>query len=561
MTTASTKIVQMGALACALFLWTAGHAFAQSDSARLQGIITDASGALAPGATVSVRNTATNQSQKTTSGEGTGAWSFPALPPGTYELTVTKTGFQAVKQPITLETAQVANLNIALTPGDVSTEVVVSGDAGLVDTATSDMGLTVQTRQIEDLPLNGRNFTELATLIPGVTRGVPGNVATGEGNNAETFRYGTSGGAALVVNGARPQANNFMLDGLDNNESLVNTIVFFPNAEAIQEFKVETSVPAAEYGRAGGAMVNTTLKSGTNTLHGSAWDYLRNSYFDARPTFASSIAEFRRNQFGGTIGGAIIKDKLFFFGDYQGFRQETPVGVDFATVPTPLMRQGNFSELLNPAPSTNATPVVIRNVLTGQPFPGNIIPSNLLNPVGVNYLNAYPLPNVPGKIEQNFTIQRQQIQNFDDFDIRGDWNATENDRFFFRDSRAHDNEVTTTRLPPNLPAGFGSGTQFTYANGGAMGYTHTFSPNLLKRIEIRLSAHGPGLSAAFRKYGGVGKLGDSECEHQRTIGGRRADWRVQQPTGVHGRLRYLPCAGEHLPNRGYTEPGSRQPHV
>ena len=134
----------------------------------------------------------------------------------------------------------------------------------LVDSVSSDIGTTVQSKQIEDLPLNGRNFTQLATLIPGVTRGVPGNAATGQGNNAETFRYGTSSGASLVVNGARPQANNFTLDGVDNNESLVNTIVFFPSAEAIEEFKVQTNVAPAEFGRAGGAIVNTTMKSGSN---------------------------------------------------------------------------------------------------------------------------------------------------------------------------------------------------------------------------------------------------------------------------------------------------------
>ena len=484
MRSTSTKIVRTGVLACALGFWMAGHVFAQSDSARLQGVVTDSSGAVVPGATVTVQDVATNRIQKVTTGEGTGAWSFPVLPPGNYDLTVSKTGFKSMKQAVTLETAQVANVNLSLVPGDVATEVVVDAEAALVDTASSDIGLTVQTKQIQDLPLNGRNFTELATLIPGVSRGVPGNVATGAGNNAETFRYGTSGGASLVVNGSRPQANNFMLDGLDNNESLVNTIVFFPNSEAIQEFKVQTSVPAAEFGRAGGATVNTTLKSGTNMIHGSAWDYLRNSFFDARPTFASSIAPFRRNQFGGTFGAPIKKDKVFIFGDYQGFRQETPVGVDFATVPTPLMRQGNFSELLNPAPSTNASPVTIMNVLTGQPFPGNIIPTASLNAVGVKYLNAYPLPNVPGKIQQNFTIQRQQIQNFDDFDIRGDWNASDKDRIFVRDSRAHDNEVTTTRLPPNLPAGFGSGTQFTYANGGALGYTRVFTPALLSELRL-----------------------------------------------------------------------------
>jgi hypothetical protein len=398
-------------------------------------------------------------------------------------LTVAKSGFKTTRQTVTLQVAQVANVNLQLETGDVSQSVNVEGTAALLDSASSDMGLTVQTQQIEDLPLNGRNFTQLATLVPGVTRGAPGNIATGEGNNAETFRYGTSGGAALVVNGARPQSNNFILDGVDNNESLVNSIVFFPPAEAIQEFRVQTSIPPAEFGRAGGAVVNTTIKSGTNEIHGSAFEFLRNSALDARPTFADTKTPFRRNQFGGTIGAPVIKNKLFAFADYQGFRQSTPIGTDFATVPTALMRQGDFSELLNPAISGLPAPITIKDLKTGQPFPGNLIPASMQNPVGLKYLNAYPLPNIPGKVQQNFEIQRQQVQNFDDFDARVDWNATEKDRVFTRFSFAQDNENTSTRLP-GLPAGFGAGSQFNNDRGDAIGYTHIFTSALLSDLRL-----------------------------------------------------------------------------
>jgi hypothetical protein len=457
--------------------------WAQSDAARLQGVLTDSSGAVVPDASVKVTDPATNRVLQTSSGATSGAWSFLTLPPGNYQLEISKTGFKTIRQDVTLQVAQVANVNFTMEPGAVSEEVTVSGAAALVDSASSDIGLTVETQQIENLPLNGHNFTQLATLIPGVSRGNPTNAATGQHNDAETFRYGTSGGAALVVNGARPQANNFMLDGLDNNESLVNTIVFFPPTEAIQEFKVQTSIAPAEYGRAGGGVVNTTLKSGTNEIHGSAFEYLRNSQLDARPTFASTISPFKRNQFGGTIGAPIKKNKIFVFGDYQGFRQSTPVSVDFASVPTSLMRQGNFSELLNPSQSGLPQPIVINNLQTGQPFAGNIIPASLQNPVGLKYLNAYPQPNVSGKVEQNYTIQRQQVQNFDDFDIRGDWLATEKDQVFMRFSYAQDPEVTSTRLP-GLPAGFGSGAQFNDDRGAAIGYTHVFGPSLLSDLRL-----------------------------------------------------------------------------
>lgn len=477
--------VRMGALlwmpcillAAALGVW------AQSDAARLQGVVADPTGAVVPGATIQVTDVATSRVLRTSSGGTSGAWSFPVLPPGDYLLEVTKEGFKPVKQRVALQVAQVANININLETGSVTAAVNVTSEATLLATATSDIGLTVGTQQIENLPLNGRNFTQLATLVPGVTRGVPGNIATGAGNNAETFRYGASGGASLSVNGARPQANNFMLDGVDNNESLVNTIVFFPPVEAIQEFTMQTSIASAEFGRAGGAIVNTALKSGTNQFHGSVFDYLRNSQLDARPTFASSRAPFRRNQFGGTLGAPILKDKLFLFGDYQGFRQSTPIGVDFASVPTALMRQGNFSELLNPAQSGLSQTYVIKNLLTGAPFPGNIIPASQQNPVGLKYLNAYPLPNILGKVQQNYQIQRQQVQNFDDYDIRTDWNTTANDRIFGRFSYAQDGEDTSTRLP-GLPAGFGSGTQFSYNRGAAAGYTHIFNPSLLSDFRL-----------------------------------------------------------------------------
>ena len=464
------------------FIFTTG-ALAQSDVARLQGTIVDQSNAVVPGADVKVINKSTNLTQSTKTDNASGSFSFQNLPAGNYELQVSKTGFQTLKQPLTLEVAQNANVKLTLPTGQITQEVVVSDTPALVDSVSSDMGTTVQTKEIEELPLNGRNFTQLATLIPGVTRGNPTNAATGASNNAETFRYGASGGAALVANGARPQANNFLLDGADNNESLVNTIVFFPPADAIQEFKVQTSIPPAEFGRAGGAIVNTSVKSGSNEIHFAAFDFLRNDELDARPTFAPTRVEFRRNQFGADIGAPIIKNKLFIFGDYQGFRQSTPVGNQFSSVPTSLMRQGNFSELLNTSVSGLPNTYAIKDLQTGAPYPGNIIPVSLQNPVGLKYLNAYPLPNIGGKVEQNYETQPQQVQNFDDFDIRADWNPTNNDRFFNRFSYAQDSENTSTFLP-GLPAGFGTGTQFSYDRGDVLGYTRVFTPTMLNDMRL-----------------------------------------------------------------------------
>jgi len=416
-------------------------AWGQTDTARLQGAVADVTGGSVGGATVTVTNLGTNHVVAIQT-ESDGSYSVPGLPVGRYKIDVEKQNFKPVTREVTLQISQVAAVNFTLALGSVSEAVTVTAEAALVDSASSAMGDVVQSRPVTELPLNGRNFTQLATLIPGVTRGVPDGQATGAQGNAETFRYGNTGGAALSVNGLRPQANNFVLDGVDNNESLVNTVIFFPPAEAIEEFRVQTSVASAEFGRAGGAIVNTAIKSGTNEYHGSAFEFLRNSQLDARPTFAPQRNPFRRNQFGGTLGGPIVRNKLFVFGDYQGLRQFQPKSTDFATVPTAEFRNGNFSQLLNPALSGLSQPIAIRDLTTGQPFPGNIIPQARLNPAGQKYLNAFPMPNTNGgKVTQNYVTQRNETQSFNDFDIRTDWNIRESDQLFGRFSYGEADKV------------------------------------------------------------------------------------------------------------------------
>ena len=220
----------------------------------------------------------------------------------------------------------------------------------LVDTSTSSTGEVIQGRQVTELPLNGRNFTQLALLTPGVTRGAYGDISMGGtgGSAAETFRNADTGGESLVVNGLRSQANNFILDGVDNNEALVNSIMFFPPAEAIQEFRVNTSVAPAEFGRAGGAIVQTQIKSGTNQIHGSAFIFDQQSAYNPH-AYHSPLTPQHRNQFGGTIGGPVWKNKIFLFADYQGLRQKSPAGTEYTFVPTALQHSGDFSELMLPA--------------------------------------------------------------------------------------------------------------------------------------------------------------------------------------------------------------------
>ncbi|MCU1331399.1 MAG: hypothetical protein JWM08_391, partial [Candidatus Angelobacter sp.] len=315
-----------------LLLLLPGLLFAQTDTGRVRGTVTDPQGAMLGGARVTLTNTDTSLAKATTS-NSEGTFDFDAVPRGHYKVEVQQKGFRAASAAFVVEVSQVKQVNIRLEIGEAAETVDVSATVPLIDLETSSMGEVIQGRQVTELPLNGRNFTQLALLTPGVTRGNYGDQASGVNNNVETFRNGETGGAALSVNGLRPQANNFILDGLDNNEALVNGINFFPPAEAIEEFRVNTSVAPAEFGRAGGGIVQTSTKSGTNAIHGTAFWFIRNSAFDANNAYFGAPdpvtnqvkkAPFKRNQFGGTLGMPLIKNKLFIFADYQGLRQDRP---------------------------------------------------------------------------------------------------------------------------------------------------------------------------------------------------------------------------------------------
>lgn len=508
-----------------LILSFAIFATAQTDSARLTGTITDAQGAVVANATITVTNVGTGRVQIVQSGSA-GEYNFNALPPGTYKLEIKSGSFKTVTQTITLQVTQVAAANFKLEPGTVSETVEVKSDVPLVESASSNISEVIQGRQVTELPLNGRNFTQLATLVPGVSRGVLDGKVSGASGSAETFRYGSSGGASLVVNGLRPQSNNYLLDGVDNNESLVNTIIFFPPAEAIQEFRVDTSIAPAQFGRAGGGVVNTSIKSGTNTLHGSAFFFTRNDALDARRYFDHKYdsngkeipkQEFRRHQFGGTIGGAIIKNKLFFFGDYQGWRQFEPAsGWEYATVPTALMRKGDFSELSR----------TIYNPTTGAAFEGNVIPSSMINKAGQNYLNAFPMPNCGptqdpscGAIERNFKIQRNRIQKFDDYDVKVDYVIGQNDTMFGRWSYGKEDSTTSSRLLSTLPAGWGAGNNISRPRGVALGETHVFSPNLINEFRFGFTRTKMGYEPPMQNQAVSADLGIANANTNNLLGG------------------------------------------
>ena len=492
----------MASFACLLLL-TGPTLCAQTDTARITGSVADQLGAVIPGAALTVTSLEQGTTYSAVS-DGEGNFAIPGLPRGTYNVSVSANGFESESQGVTLDVSQIQAINFKLSPGAVTTSVTVTDAAPLVQTSTSSQGEVIQGRQVTELPLNGRNFTALALLTPGVTRGQYGSSASGVNGDAETFRNQESGGGAVSSNGLRQQANNYLLDGIDNNEALVNTLVFFPNIDATQEFRVNTSIAPAEFGRAGGAIVQTSIKSGTNDIHGSAFEFARSSIFDANPNYSffgaapQSALPFKRNEFGGSVGLPIIKNKLFVFGDYQGYREDTPLNAQFVTVPTSLMRTGNFSELsdwatANPGQSTTSNPAcadsgpnvgAIYDPLTCTPFSGNLIPGGRQNSAAVKYLNAYPLPNVPGTdngTENNYRTIRRQITHYNTFDTRVDGSIGANDQLFARFAYDQSDFNRTSEFAA-LPAGFASGANTVHARGVAAGETHIFGVNLLNEF-------------------------------------------------------------------------------
>jgi hypothetical protein len=494
---------------------TAPSLWAQTDTGSVRGTVADQTGAALPGAGVELVDTDNGFKQDAVT-DTTGNFHFEAVVRGNYKITVNASGFESAAQSFPLNVSQVLALNFQLKPGSTSTTVTVTSAAPIVDTTTSSVGDVIEPKQVVNLPLNSRNFTQLALLTPGVTRGGYGSAASGVNGNAETWRYGDNGGAALSVNGLRAQANNFELDGLDNNDALVNTIVFFPPVEATDEFRVTTAVAPAEFGKAGGAIVQSSIKSGTNSYHGSAFFFDRDQIFDANPNYSfgntlQTAPAYRRTQFGGTLGGPLpfLHHKLFLFGDYQGLRMVEPEGETFQSVPTALMRTGDFSELITdstqnggysstnpsvpygPVTGCNTTPSPVMGTIydpvTCAPFPvvngePNVIPSGRISPVALKYLNAFPTPNnTNGSIGSNYFTNPLETQHMNDFDVRLDWKPTDKDSFFGRYSYGQDVQIKSS-LFPNLPAGYGSGYNPIHPRGIAVGYTRILTANLVNQF-------------------------------------------------------------------------------
>jgi len=504
---------------------------AQNNKGAIVGTVRDPNDALVTTAKIKVTNAKNGEVREAdTSGEGT--YTVTNLDPGTYNVTADAQGFQTV----TIESVQVEtnsrlplDIKFGAVAGGVGTVTVTAESAPLVESETSVRGDLITGRQVTDLPISQRNFTLLAALSPGVTRpnlgllGGGGNFVNGGGgqNNTESTRFRESGGSVLVVNGARATNNNFTLDGVDNNESQFGQIAIYPNPDAIAEFKIESSVPSAESGRAGGGIISTTFKSGGNSVHGTVGEIYQGRFWSAAASkfddnVTNIVPNYVTHNYYGTVGGPIFlpkpgeggspiydgRNRSFFFFSLNGQRNSTPIfggtgDPQAVPVPTARMRVGDFSELLAPGlrtyPLAGGGTVVAQNgtifAPNGTPIPGNDL-RNCASCGGFstfarNYINAFPLPNLPGA-GRNYSTNRKEHAIVNSYDVRIDQRLHGNNNFFARYSRsntarARDNFFPLGSSPTgnDLPAGPSAGDEFGNSKGFTMGDTHIFSPSVI----------------------------------------------------------------------------------
>jgi hypothetical protein len=530
-------------------LCSAAPSLAQVDAGSILGNVTDSSGAAVSGASVTLSNEGTGAELTMTTGND-GQYKFTPVRIGSYKLTVTVQGFQTSTQHgINVNVGENVVANFTLKPGSVSETVTVESTVPVLQSQDASVGQVIDSKSVNDLPLNGRNFTFLAQLAAGV-------------NTPQADTRGNAASGAFSANGNRPAQNNYLLDGIDNNSDTVDFLngtnfVVLPPVDAVQEFKVQTSNFSAEFGRSGAAVLNATIKSGTNEFHGAAWEFFRNDKLDAADFFenAGGIPKgaLRLNQFGVTGGGPIIKNKIFIFGDYEGFRRVQGT-ILTGTVPTAAemasLNAGgaaaNFQDLITQTAALSGSctdtgircdalgrivptgvvldPSTTRAVTAGSPdpitglvattsgfvrdpfqngacvpstknFSGgaistcglNIIPFSRLDPNAIKLLNLYPAPT-NNSLTSNFATSPKLFEHRNSFDARMDINFNEKNQLFYRFSYVDD--------PQFIPGifggvadggGFQQGTQTANAQQSALGYTHTFSPTLINVVRAGLN--------------------------------------------------------------------------
>ena len=448
-----------------LFLLTQAI-YAQVDTGAISGVVKDASGAVMVAANVKIKDVETGVTTVLLTNND-GFYSAPSLHLGKYEMTASAPGFATeIKKDIEVRVQDRLNIDFTLSPGQTTTTVTVEGGAPILQTEETSVGQVVSQETMENLPLNGRNYIQLATLAAGTS-------PSQRGAERDTF----------IANGAREIQNTYLLDGIDNKNKIVGfdssaAQAIEPVLDGVQEFKVQTSTFSAEFGQAAGAVVNVTMRSGTNEYHGSAWDYIRNSFFDAKPYFQvlGQKPDYNQNQFGATFGAPIKKDKTFFFGSWQSLRSvdEAP---QLATVPTLQQRAGIFTTVVYDPNSTVPNPNGTGYIRT--PFPNKTIPMSDWDAVSTKLLALYPLPNLKGA-SNYFSDQKERLSN-DQYNFRLDHRFSDKDTFFARYSRTEGENVLPAALPP--PSSVPSDV-FPDARSTAASETHIFRNNLINELRF-----------------------------------------------------------------------------
>lgn len=485
------RLLGWAMLFAVLLVVSALPAFGQIDRGTIVGTVLDSSGAIVPKATVTVTNKATGVAL-TSPVNDSGEYQILALIPGTYSLKVSANGFEsALRDDIVLHVQDRLSIGFVLKVGSVNQQVVVTSREPLLQTQTADVGNVVDTQLVNDLPLNGRRYADLALLEPGVQKFYAAN-------NPAPDRFSVNGNLELQ--------NNFLLNGIDNNSWSENLQEFSvqvaqPPPDAVQEFRVQSRTYSAEFGNSAGAVINVTLKSGTNQYHGDVFEYVRNNVFDANSWINNknrlSKGHFSQNQFGGTLGGPIIKDKTFFFGDFQRFTSRRSTTVT-STVPTPLMKQGNFTELsrtLSDSPVAGQTGCVVGNIIQATSTSGQ----TCIDAVGANLVTLFPNPNVASLVAlqgtpkswtgaPNYVFATSVPDDVYSFDGRVDHTLNENNSLFGSYSYYHVNRQD----PPwtsNAVVGNGNfATQYrTHTQLVSLGWTRTISSALVNDARFGFS--------------------------------------------------------------------------
>src|SRR5438445_4567378 len=480
-----------------------GHA--QVTTGTIVGTVKDSAGAVVPGATVTITETG-KQTSSTYATDSEGTYTAPFLVPGTYEIAVDHQGFRKyLRRGVVLQVNQRARVDITLEVGTFAEATEVTALAPLTRSDSAEMGEVIEERAVRELPLNGRNFATLVYLAPGVTAGQIGENLSG----ASTFNpRGASNFNAL---GSQANANAWLVDGIDNNEYTFNTVIVTPSVESVREFKVLTGTFSAEFGR-GAGVVSVSTKSGSNEIHGTAFEYLRNEVFDARNFFARSAVPkppLDRHQYGASLSGPVIRNKTFFFIDYAGLKETR--GLTFVnTVPTAKTRLGDFSDYRTPAGQliTIYDPLTTRPNPSGSgvirdPFPGNIIPANRLNQVGLNVAGIYPLPNGPGDFDNYTSTANREVKD-NAVTVRVDHKAGARDSFFVRYSYdnykldAPQGQAQCCLPTPDFAQKFDLGpyvagiqnTRLT-THGAALNWSHIFGPTIVNEMRLGFAKTNP----------------------------------------------------------------------